>query len=137
MGRKSRRAEDAENCLHKTAPDLSRAVRSPLYDISLKRAVGFKAIGRSHLHGAAQIRRGIMFKNCRFLGAPRFSPHHRSFLALPENDRDNQDGYDVRHLNHRIDGGAGRVFIGVANRVTGYRGFVGGRSFASMLTVFD
>jgi hypothetical protein len=43
VARKSRRAEEAENSVRETAPDLSRAVRSPFHDISLKRAVGFKA----------------------------------------------------------------------------------------------
>ena len=123
---------------HYSAPDLSRCRGSASPRYALIRPLGFKeyrANGNARRgSNPARSRRSFPHPRRAEIFAP---PHVPQPLPLPKNDRDDQDGHDVRHLNHRIDGGAGRVFIGVANRVTGYRGLVGGRSFASMLTVFD
>ncbi len=60
VGRESRRAEGPVLLPDLSAPDLSRAVRMALPRILLDSNVGFaKNAWRCHLHGAAQIRRGL------------------------------------------------------------------------------
>src|SRR5689334_12809262 len=51
--------------------------------------------------------------------------------------RDDQDRDDVRDLDHRVDRRAGRVLVGIADRVTGHRGFVRRRAFAPVGAVLD
>src|SRR6476646_8865868 len=51
--------------------------------------------------------------------------------------RDDQNRDDVRDLDHRVDRRAGRVLVGIADRVAGHRRFVRGRAFATVGAVLD
>src|SRR5258708_38020055 len=65
VGRESRRAEGVENSVQGTAPDLSRAVEVASPRISFESDRSYrKNIVKWRTHGAAQIRRGIMFEDC-------------------------------------------------------------------------
>src|SRR6478609_5127581 len=44
---------------------------------------------------------------------------------------------DVGDLDHRIDGRAGSVLVGIADGVAGHRSFVGLGAFAAVIAVFD
>jgi len=61
----------------------------------------------------------------------------RRVRSLPENDRNDQDRDDVRHLNHRVDGGSGSILVWVADRIAGYRRLVSGRPFSTVLAIFN
>src|SRR6476659_5341683 len=66
-------------------------------------------------------------------------PSLRTYLIgreLKEN-RNDEDGNDVDHLDHWINRGAGGVLIGVAHRVACYCRGVGGGAFAAVIPFFD
>src|SRR5919197_1714051 len=67
------------------------------------------------------------------------APTGRAYLrALAEmDDRDDQDGDDVGHLDHRVDRRPGGVLVGFANGVAGDRGGVGLGALAPVGTVLD
>src|SRR5919106_6908839 len=48
-----------------------------------------------------------------------------------------QEGHDVRHLDHRVDRRPGGVLVGVADGVAGDRRGVGLRTLAAVLAVLD
>src|SRR5207253_8790226 len=51
--------------------------------------------------------------------------------------REQQQRDDVGDLDHRVDGGAGGVLVGIADRVAGHRGLVGFGALAAVIAVFD
>src|SRR5215204_6726062 len=71
-------------------------------------------------------------------GPPRkpWAPEQNVSRPLHQ-ERNHQQRDDVRHLDHRVDRGAGRVLVGIADRVTGDRGGVGLRALATVLSVLD
>src|ERR1044072_653800 len=58
-------------------------------------------------------------------GGRALPPPAYRVLDLEVDDRDDQDGDDVGHLDHRVDRRAGRVLVGVADGVAGDRGGMG------------
>src|SRR5262245_21442148 len=59
-------------------------------------------------------------------------------LAVNRGDQGNdQDGDDVRDLDHRVDRRAGGVLVGVANRVAGHSGGMRFRALAAEGAVLD
>ena len=52
-------------------------------------------------------------------------------------DRQQQQRHDVGDLDHRIDGGARRVLVGIADGVAGHRRLVGVGALAAVVAVFD
>ena len=50
--------------------------------------------------------------------------------GLFKEERDDQNGHDVDHFDHRIDGGTGGVLVGIAHGVAGNGGLVGIRTLA-------
>src|SRR6185437_7888947 len=51
--------------------------------------------------------------------------------------REQQERHDVRALDHRIDGRARRVLVGIADRIAGDRRLVGFRTLAAVIAVLD
>src|SRR5207249_660255 len=54
--------------------------------------------------------------------------------SLKEN-RNDQDGDNVHHLDHRIGRGTGRVLVGIAHGIARDRSCVGWRSFATVIAL--
>src|ERR1700730_6875612 len=50
-------------------------------------------------------------------------------------DRQQQERHDVGDLDHRVDGGTGRVLVGLADGVAGYRRLVRLRALAAIMAV--
>src|SRR5215467_8922380 len=73
--------------------------------------------------------------------APRASPAGQprgagaAFLVCQHSQEQQRD--DVGDLDHRIDGWAGGILVGITNGVTGHRGLVGIRALAAEVSVFD
>src|SRR5919199_5061171 len=51
---------------------------------------------------------------------PLQEQHHRLLVRPSGEDRKQQQRDDVDDLDHRVDGGTGRVLVGVADRVAGH-----------------
>src|SRR3954451_8815981 len=67
-------------------------------------------------------------------------PERRAFSGLVSATRqrcEQQQSDDVGDLDHRVDGRAGGVLVGIAARVAGHRGFMRFRAFAAVIAVLD
>src|SRR4051794_23636206 len=52
-------------------------------------------------------------------------------------NRNDENGHDIDHLDHGIDRGPGGVLVRIADGVTGYCGLMGRRTFAAVIAFFD
>ena len=52
-------------------------------------------------------------------------------------DGQQQDCHDVCDFDHRVHRWTGSIFVGIANRVAGYRSMVGVGALAAMVSIFD
>ena len=69
---------------------------------------------------------------------------HFAFVLTPvnrecllEDDRDDQNGDDIRYLDHWIDGRTGSVFVGIADGIASNRRLVGGRTLSPMVAFLN
>ena len=56
---------------------------------------------------------------------------------LLQQERNHQQGHNIEDLDHRVNGRAGGIFVGVAYGVAGNGGFMGIGALATQVTVFD
>src|SRR5713226_9188732 len=71
---------------------------------------------------------------------PRREPRGfcRSYLARSvRQDRQQQERHDVGDLDHRIDGGARRILVGIADGVASHRRFMCVGALATEMAVLD
>src|ERR1700674_497945 len=61
-------------------------------------------------------------------------PRSRSSLL---EERHQQQSHDFEHLDHRVDGGTGGVFVGIADRVAGDGCLVRRAALASVMAILD
>src|SRR5438105_665697 len=57
--------------------------------------------------------------------------------ALLKENRNDQDRDDVHDFDHRIDGRAGGVLVGIADRVAGHRSLMSERAFTTEVAFLD
>ena len=57
--------------------------------------------------------------------------------ALVREHGEQEQRHDVGDLDHRVDGGAGRILVGIADGVAGHRGLVGVGALAAVMAVLD
>jgi hypothetical protein len=90
------------------------------------RAAEMPVAGRSNHTSAARGSGGI--------GRGRYaaSLFHRCF----EDDRDDEDGEDVHHLDHRIHSRAGGILVGIAHGVSRHCGLMGKAALAAVVAFF-
>jgi hypothetical protein len=58
-------------------------------------------------------------------------------IVLMRQHRKQQQRHDVGNLDHRVDRRTGRVLVGIADGVAGYRGLVGLGTLAAVMAVLD